>query len=61
MTYQGFQNNKVNMYEFFFVGHKFKLKFEMSQNFELQGFELTRFTVYSFLGHNIEDSCIHSI
>jgi hypothetical protein len=30
-----FQNNQINLYEFSFLGHKLKLKFEFSQNFEL--------------------------
>jgi hypothetical protein len=39
----GFWNNQVNLYEFFLLVPKFKQKFELSWNFELHSFELTRF------------------
>jgi hypothetical protein len=41
-NYQGFQNKKVNLYEIFTLGLKFKLKFEILQNSEVWSFELTR-------------------
>jgi hypothetical protein len=34
-NYQGFWSNQVNLYNFFSLGQKFKLKFELSRNFEL--------------------------
>jgi hypothetical protein len=35
-NYQGFQNDQVNLYAFFFLRLKFKLKLKISRNFKLQ-------------------------
>jgi hypothetical protein len=45
-NYQGFQNNQVNVYEFFSLGLKLKLRFELSWNFKLTRFYyITEFPV----------------
>jgi hypothetical protein len=34
-NYKGSRTNQVNVYEFFLLGRKFKLKFKLSHNFNL--------------------------
>jgi hypothetical protein len=55
MNYQGFLNNQVNLYEFFFfLGCKFKLKFELP---ELQ---ITEFRTNQVLLYVVIESQINS-
>jgi hypothetical protein len=45
-NYQGFLNNHAHLYEFFFLEHKFKIKFEIPRNFELWEFWINQVLLY---------------
>jgi hypothetical protein len=40
MNYQGFQNNQVNLYEFFFLGTQLQTKIRNVSKFLILGFEI---------------------